>query len=107
MSLYCYLWIKSSLLQDLLALESGAKEQYLSLWLGYTESQGHPELRQAIAALYDNNTSDQVLVHSGAEEAIFNFMNVALEAGDHIIVHAPYYQSLAEVRSPVNCSGDP
>ena len=29
-------------LRDLLALEPGAREQFDSLWLGYTESLGHP-----------------------------------------------------------------
>lgn len=36
-------------------------------------------------------------MHGGADEAIFNFMNVAVSPGDHIIVHSPYYQSLGEV----------
>ena len=82
---------------DLLKLEQNAHAELSSLWLGYTESPGSPELRTQIAALYQNIVSGQILVHSGAEEAIFNFMNVALEAGDRIIVHAPYYQSLGEV----------
>ena len=84
-------------LEELLALEPGADEQFKSLWLGYTVSQGNPELRQAITSLYETVTADQVLVHSGAEEAIFNFMNVTLKPGDHMVVHAPYYQSLGEV----------
>ena len=36
-------------------------------------------------------------VAAGAEEAIFIFMNVILNAGDHIIVHTPCYQSLTEI----------
>ena len=84
-------------LGDLLALEPEAHERLLSLWLGYTESLGDPALRHGITGLYEHIGADQVLVHSGAEEAIFNFMNVALRPGDHIIVHAPYYQSLGEV----------
>jgi aspartate/methionine/tyrosine aminotransferase len=52
------------------------------------------------------------LVHAGAEEAIFNFMNVALDPGDHIVVHAPYYQSLGEVARGIGAEvsewkGDP
>ena len=34
---------------DLLALESGGIEALQSLWLGYTESRGHPLLREEIA----------------------------------------------------------
>jgi aspartate/methionine/tyrosine aminotransferase len=99
-------------LGDLLAFEPGAHERLLSLRLGYTESPGSPELRRAIAALYDDVAPEQVLVHAGAEEAIFNFMNVALKPGDRIIVHAPYYQSLGEVARGVGAEvaewrGDP
>jgi aspartate/methionine/tyrosine aminotransferase len=95
--LLCSSDCESMQLRDLLAFEPGAREQLDSLWLGYTESPGSPELRQAIAASHEHITANQVLVHTGAEEAIFNFMNVALGAGDHIVVHAPYYQSLGEV----------
>ncbi|NCC26186.1 MAG: aminotransferase class I/II-fold pyridoxal phosphate-dependent enzyme, partial [Deltaproteobacteria bacterium] len=42
-----------------------------------------------------------VLVHAGAEEAIFTFMNVTVQSGDHVVVHAPYYQSLGEVARSV------
>jgi len=82
---------------DLLKLEQNAHEDLSSLWLGYTESLGSPGLRAQIASLYANISPGQILVHAGAEEAIFNFMNVVLGAGDHIIVHSPYYQSLGEV----------
>ena len=82
---------------DLLSFEAGAPDQFSSLWLGYTEAPGDPQLRQAITNLYENIGADQVLVHSGAEEAIFNFMNVVVEPGDHVVVHSPGYQSLAEV----------
>ncbi|HOO90123.1 MAG TPA: aminotransferase class I/II-fold pyridoxal phosphate-dependent enzyme [Syntrophales bacterium] len=95
--LLCCSDCESMELGDLLAFESGAQERFASLWLGYTESLGNTDLRQAIAALYERITADQVLVHAGAEEAIFNFMNVALTPGDHIIVHSPCYQSLGEV----------
>lgn len=110
--LMCSSDCESMRLQDLLALEAGAAERFESLWLGYTASSGDPELRRTIAGLYETVSPDQVLVHSGAEEAIFNFMNVALSAGDHIIVHAPYYQSLGEVAQSIGAEitewrGDP
>lgn len=88
---------ESMALEELLAMEADARDQFYSLWLGYTESLGHPELRQAVTALYEKVAAEQVLVHAGAEEAIFNFMNVTLEPGDHLIVHAPCYQSLGDV----------
>ncbi|MDD2540867.1 MAG: aminotransferase class I/II-fold pyridoxal phosphate-dependent enzyme [Desulfuromonadaceae bacterium] len=89
---------------DLLKFEQNAHEELSSLWLGYTESLGSPELRTQIATLYQNISSTQILVHSGAEEAIFNFMNVALATGDHIIVHTPYYQSLGDVARSIGAN---
>ena len=84
-------------LAELLALEPDARERFDALWLGYTESAGAPDLRAAIAGLYGRIEAGQVLVHAGAEEAIFNCMNVLLAPGDQVIVHEPCYQSLGEV----------
>ena len=80
-----------------------ANESLQNLWLGYTESTGHPELREEIAKLHETAKAEHILVHSGAEEAIFNFMNSVLEPGDHIIVHFPAYQSLFEVAQSIGC----
>ena len=82
---------------DLLSLEAGAEAAFRDLWLGYTESLGHPDLRAEIAGLYDSVDAAQVLVHSGAEEAIFGFMNAAIEPGGHVIVQTPCYQSLTDL----------
>lgn len=90
-------------LEEILALEPDSEVQLKKLWLGYTESQGHPELRQSIATLYSNASADDVLVHSGAEEAIFAFMNSVLNTGDHVIVHAPSYQALGELPRAIGC----
>jgi len=82
---------------DLLALEPGADEALQRHWLGYTESEGALSLRQEIARIYTTIRQQQVLVHSGAEEAIFLFMHALLQPGDHVVVHWPCYQSLFEV----------
>lgn len=110
--LLCSSDCESMELRDILALEPGAAERFSSLWLGYTESLGDPGLRQAITKLYAGVAADQIIVHAGAEEAIFNFMNIALDPGDHVIVHAPYYQSLGEVARSIGAEvsewrGDP
>ncbi len=85
-------------LDELLAL---ADEEGLGLWenlsLGYTESQGHPLLRAEISSLYETVSPDQVLVFSGAEEAIFAAVNVVLEPGDRAVAVWPAYQSPYEV----------
>lgn len=83
---------------ELLAM---ADDETAALWtdlrLGYTESLGHPLLRREIGELYETVEPDEVLVFSGAEEAIFTLANVHLGAGDHAIVVWPAYQSLHEV----------
>ena len=90
-------------IRDLLKLEPDAAERLHQHWLGYTESLGSPSLREQIGAMYDDIQPEQVLVHTGAEEAIFLFMHAALKANDHVIVHWPCYQSLAEIARSIGC----
>jgi aspartate/methionine/tyrosine aminotransferase len=92
---------------DLLAFEPGAAEKFQSTWLGYTESQGSPTLRKEICNLYATIQPEDVLVHTGAEEAIYLFMHAMLKENDHVIVHAPYYQSLSEVAKGLGCQVSP
>ncbi len=93
--------------KDLLGMEPGAEESFGKLRLGYTESPGSPELRGEISGLYRTVTPDGILVHSGAEEAIFLFLHAALSAGDHAVVHSPCYQSLCEVARSIGCGVTP
>lgn len=101
--LLCSSDIESVTVQDLLDLEPGAEERFKQHWLGYTESAGAPSLREAIRQLYVDLSAEQILVHSGAEEAIYLFMHSMLAAGDHVIVHWPCYQSLFEVAASIGC----
>jgi len=78
---------------DLLAFEPGSMEGLGRTWLGYTEYPGAPELRRELATLYESIDIDNLIVHTGAQEAIFSFVNSMLKAGDHMIVHMPGYQS--------------
>jgi len=48
-------------------------------WLGCTKSMGSPPLRTEICNLYSDIQPDDVLVHTGAEEAIFLFMHAVLK----------------------------
>jgi aspartate/methionine/tyrosine aminotransferase len=83
---------------ELLALADPAtRDLWDHLTLGYTEAPGHPLLRAEIASLYDGIAPDEVVVFSGAEEAIFVTANVTLGPGDHAIVAWPSYQSLHAV----------
>jgi aspartate/methionine/tyrosine aminotransferase len=92
---------------DLLLLEEGAAEKFQDVWLGYTESQGSPTLRKEIGRLYVTIQPEEILVHTGAEEAIFLFMFAAFKKYDHVIVHSPAYQSLAEVARAAGCDVSP
>ncbi len=87
--------------RELLALEPGAEEKYLDQWLGYTETWGDPELRKIIASLYEGMDSEDILVFHGAQEAIFGYMNVMLDSGDHMIAMYPNYQSAYEVANTI------
>ena len=40
----------------------GAKQGLLNQWLGYSESTGHPKLKQEIAKIYTTVSADDVLV---------------------------------------------
>jgi aspartate/methionine/tyrosine aminotransferase len=88
---------------ELLDLEPDGRDLLESLRLGYTEPEGHPELRAAIADLYERVAPDDVLVFCGGEEAIFALMHCAFEPGDRIAVHFPSYQSLHEVARGAGC----
>jgi len=88
---------------DLLSLEDGAAEKFQHVWLGYTESTGSPALRTEISKIYETIQPEEILVHTGAEEAIFLFMHAVLKADDHVIVHAPCYQSLTDVAKSIGC----
>ncbi len=92
---------------DLLAFEPDAAQKFQQVWLGYTESQGSPALRKEICKLYETLQPEDILVHTGAEEAIFIFINTAFKKGDHVIVHSPGYQSLAEVARAAGCDVSP
>jgi len=84
-------------------LEEGSAEKFHNVWLGYTESQGSPSLRKEIANIYETIQPEQILVHTGAEEAIYLFMLAVLQQGDHVIVHTPCYQSLFEIAKSIGC----
>ena len=88
---------------DLLAKEEGAKEAFDKMWLGYTETQGNPELRRDIARIYSKIGADNLIVCTGAQEPIYLFAHALLEAADEVIVQTPCYQSLQSVPESIGC----
>lgn len=101
--LLCSSDCESMSIAELLSFEEGAAERFQHQWLGYTESQGSPSLRKEIAGMYATTQPEDVLVFTGANEAIYLFMMATLQAGDHVIVHAPHYQALSEVAKGIGC----
>jgi aspartate/methionine/tyrosine aminotransferase len=92
---------------DILDLVPGADRKFARLRLGYTDSRGAPALRAAIATLYETITPDDVLVHVGAEEAIYTFARAALTPGDEVVAVTPCYQSLTDVAKSLGCRVSP
>jgi len=89
--------------KELLKLaDDETKKMWNELKLGYTESLGLPLLRQEIAKLYQEITSDNILVVA-PEEGIFITMNSILNKGDHVICVYPGYQSLYEIAESLGC----
>ena len=83
-----------------------ADPECLKLWydlkLVYTETKGHPLLRESISNLYEEIKSEDIIVLA-PEEGIFIALNVILNPGDHVIVLDPAYQSLFEIPKAIGC----
>ena len=76
----------------------------------YTQTAGTLALRQAIAAKLErenNLTYDprDIIVTVGAKHAIFNALSVTVEAGDEVLVPAPYWVSYPDM--VLACDGTP
>lgn len=93
---------QSMALSTLLELASPEdRAAFESLHLGYTQSYGAPELREAIASTYDEREAADILCFAGAEEGLYIAMRVLLEPGDHAIVVTPNYQSAEAVPAAI------
>lgn len=74
--------------------------------LRYGHHTGDPGLREVIAADYPGLDAGQVLVTSGAGEAIFCIFTALLKPGDHVIVEHPNYPQLYTVPQGLGCEVD-
>ena len=68
----------------------------------YTQVDGTPELKAAIAAKFrrDNNleyTADQITVNVGGKHTIFNALLATLDPGDEVLIPAPYWVSYPDI----------
>lgn len=90
-------------IKELLTLEDGSEDAFLSVHLGYTETKGHPELRRDIATIYSYIQAEDITVCTGAQEPIFLLSHAILAPGDEVIVQTPCYQSLQSVPESIGC----
>ena len=68
----------------------------------YTAAAGIPELKTAIAAklLRDNQVTykpEQIIVTNGGKHSLYNLMMAILDAGDEVIIPAPFWVSYPEM----------
>jgi len=85
---------ESITIEELLSLAGGSLEDFGQQRLGYTESQGHPDLRAAIAATYKTIDPLSVVVLGTPVEGIYLAARALLEPGDEVIVLSPAYDAL-------------
>ncbi len=68
----------------------------------YTAVDGTPELKAAIQAKFRRDNSleygiDQITVNSGGKHTIFNALLATLDAGDEVVIPAPYWVSYPDI----------
>jgi len=75
-------------------LTSEQIEELTSTVLGYGQTNGSVPLRERIAALYEGQAVDNVLVTNGSAEANFVACHSLLEAGDEVVMMVPNYMQI-------------
>ena len=83
-------------------IKAAAKQAIDDNFSFYSPVPGYLDLRQAISAklLKENGltyTPDQILCSSGAKQSVCNVILCVVEAGDEVIVPAPYWVSYVEM----------
>ena len=71
-------------------------DEFLDQPLGYSQSNGTPELRERIAAIY-GATADQIEVTNGTSEANYLVALTTLRPGDDFAMEAPNYMQMPGV----------
>ena len=71
--------------------------------LRYGHHTGRPDLKATIAGMYPGLATEDVVVTTGAAEAIFALNCAVAKPGDHVIVEHPNYPSLYEGPRSLGC----
>lgn len=101
--LLCASDCESLTVDELLQLAGAYWDAVGKLRMGYTETQGAPTLRAAIADLYRSVDAGQVIGLGAPEEGIFLTMHALLEPDDEVVVLTPCYDSLLNVVEYLGC----
>lgn len=84
-------------------LDGAELQSFAGFGLGYGSFAGSDDLRNLVAEQYKTIGSDDVLVFSGASEAIYSFMRSTLSPGDEVIVQNPIFGSLKATAQGIGC----
>lgn len=76
----------------------------------YTPADGTPEVKNAIVRKFEREnaltyTANNIVVSTGAKQAIFNMLTALLDDNDEVIVVAPYWVSYTDMA--ILCGGKP
>ncbi len=69
-------------------------EEIVRIGLGYSQTNGTPELRQQIAGLYPGVSTEQILTTAGSSEANFLLMWSLIEPKDEVVFMMPNYMQM-------------
>ncbi|MDH7511835.1 MAG: aminotransferase class I/II-fold pyridoxal phosphate-dependent enzyme [Clostridiales bacterium] len=69
-------------------------EEIVKIGLGYSQTNGTPELRQQIARLYPGISIEQILATAGSSEANFLLVWSLIERGDEVVFMMPNYMQM-------------
>ncbi|MFY9558299.1 MAG: aminotransferase class I/II-fold pyridoxal phosphate-dependent enzyme, partial [Blastocatellia bacterium] len=74
--------------------DQAEREALLAVELGYSQSNGTPELRRSIAAIYPGASEENVIATIGTAEANFLVAWMLTEPGDEVVMMLPNYMQL-------------
>jgi hypothetical protein len=74
--------------------DSSDREALLDIELGYSQSNGTPQLRNLIASMYPDADEQNVMVTNGTSEANFLVSWLLTEPGDEVVMMTPNYMQL-------------
>ena len=83
-------------------IKEAAKKAIDENYNSYTPVDGYADLKQAIINKFERDnglkfTSPQIVVSTGAKQALYNIASVLINPGDEVILPCPYWVSYADI----------